>query len=62
MPPDPIFFVGGSGVFDRHAAGNLRAACQEVPLLIGGRYLARAQTIAEGGGAADGVTLESGGV
>ena len=58
MSPDPILLVGGSGIVGRHAARYLRAACQEVPLLIGGRNLARAQTIAEGVGNADGMSLD----
>lgn len=47
MPLDPILFMGGSGAIGQHTARALRAVHPDVPLLIGGRDLARAQQAAE---------------
>ena len=58
MSPDPILLVGGSGIVGRHAARYLRAAAPDVPLLIGGRNLAKAQKVAEEVGYADGIALD----
>ncbi|MFD1913962.1 hypothetical protein [Halodurantibacterium flavum] len=41
MSLNPILLVGGSGIFDQHAAGYLREARPDVPLPIGGRDLDR---------------------
>ena len=58
MPLAPILLIGGSGMVGRHAARYLREARPDVPLLIGGRSLIKAQMIAEEIGNADAVTLD----
>lgn len=58
MSPDPILLIGGSGIVGRHAARYLRAAAPGVPLLIGGRNLAKARKVAEEVGHAGGITLD----
>ena len=58
MAPDPILLVGGSGVVGRWTARLLRAAHPTVPLLIGGRDLARAEEAAAEVGGAEGVALD----
>ncbi|MCK1446741.1 MULTISPECIES: hypothetical protein [unclassified Bradyrhizobium] len=58
MSLDPILLIGGSGVVGRHAARYLRAAAPGVPLLIGGRNLAKARKAAEEVGHAAGVALD----
>jgi hypothetical protein len=47
MQPDPILLVGGAGSVGRRAARILRDAHPDVPLLIGGRDLAKAQAAAD---------------
>ena len=54
----PILLVGGSGVVGRETARLLRAAHCDVPLLIGGRDLAKAQQAAAEIGGAEGVALD----
>ncbi|UOG77311.1 hypothetical protein MTX78_23480 (plasmid) [Hymenobacter tibetensis] len=54
----PILLVGGSGIVGRWAARLLHAAHPEVPLLLGGRDLARAQEAAAEIGGAEGVALQ----
>lgn len=56
---DPILFMGGSGAIGHHSAQALRAAYPEVPLLIGGRDLAKAQQAAERMGRAQGVVIDA---
>ena len=57
MSLSPILLIGGSGVIGRSTARSLRAAHPDVPLLIGGRDLAKAgQAAAEIGG--EGVLLD----
>jgi hypothetical protein len=58
MSPHPILLVGGSGAVGRWAARFLRQAHPELPLLIGGRDLARAQDTAAAVGLAEGVALD----
>ncbi|MGY8707500.1 NAD(P)-dependent oxidoreductase [Bradyrhizobium sp. 18BD] len=58
MSLDPILLIGGSGVVGRHTARYLRSAAPDVPLLIGGRNLARARKVAEEVGHATGVALD----
>ncbi|VDZ73695.1 Uncharacterised protein [Atlantibacter hermannii] len=43
MSYDPILLMGGSGNIGRHTATAIRARYPDVPLLIGGRDLAKAQ-------------------
>lgn len=59
MSRNPILLVGGSGTVGRWAARFLRAAHPEVPLLIGGRDLAKATGAAGEIGGAEGVMLDS---
>lgn len=58
MSLKPILLVGGSGIVGRHAARCLRMAHPNVPLLIGGRDLARAEEAAAEIGGAQGVVLD----
>jgi hypothetical protein len=58
MSVHPILFLGGSGAIGHHSAKALRAAHPEVPLLIGGRDLAKAQQAAEEMGGAQGVVID----
>lgn len=58
MPLDSILFMGGSGAIGQHTARALRAVHPDVPLLIGGRDLARAQQAAEQIGGALGVAID----
>lgn len=59
MSLDPILFMGGSGAIGHQTARALRAAYPDVPLLIGGRDLAKAQRTAEEIGGAQGVVINS---
>lgn len=54
----PILLMGGSGVIGRQTARSLRAAHPDVPLLIGGRDLAKAEEAAADIGQAEGVVLD----
>lgn len=56
--PGPILLIGGSGVVGLWTARFLRAAHPGVPLLIGGRDLARAEKAASEIGGAQGVALD----
>ena len=58
MLPHPILLIGGSGVVGRWTARLLRGAHPDVPLLIGGRDLARAEEAASEIGGAKGVVLD----
>jgi hypothetical protein len=51
--------MGGSGAIGHQTARALRAAYPDVPLLIGGRDLAKAQRTAEEIGGAQGVVIDS---
>lgn len=59
MTSDPILFMGGSGAIGHETARSLRAAHPDVPLLIGGRDLARSQDAAAQIGNAEGVMLDT---
>lgn len=59
MSLDPILLMGGSGAIGHHTARALRAAHPDVPLLIAGRDLAKAQRAAEHIGEAQGVAIDS---
>jgi len=59
MSLDPILLMGGSGAIGHHTVRALRAAHPDVPLLIGGRDLAKAQQAAERMGRAQGVVIDS---
>lgn len=52
MSLNPILLMGGSGAIGQRTIHALRAAHPGVPLLIGGRDLAKAQRAAEQVGAA----------
>ena len=58
MSPDPILLIGGSGVVGRWTARLLRAAHPQLPLLLGGRDLAKAEATAVEIGGAEGVALD----
>jgi hypothetical protein len=54
----PILLIGGSGVIGRWTARFLRAAHPDIPLLIGGRDLAKSKEAAVEIGGAEGVVLD----
>jgi hypothetical protein len=58
MSTDPILLIGGSGIVGRWAARFLRAAHPDVPLLIGGRDLAKADQAASEPGYAQAVAID----
>ncbi|QQM32980.1 NAD(P)-dependent oxidoreductase (plasmid) [Martelella lutilitoris] len=58
MLPDPILLVGGAGFVGRQTAQHLRKHFPDVPLLIGGRNLARAEEAAAEIGNARGVAVD----
>ena len=58
MSKHPILFMGGSGAVGQRTAQALRAVHPEIPLLIGGRDLAKAQQTAEQLGWAQGVVTD----
>lgn len=58
MSVHPILFMGGSGAIGHRSANALRAAHPDVPLLIGGRDLTKAQQAAEEMGGAEGVVID----
>lgn len=55
---DPILLMGGSGAIGRLTAEALRSAHPEVPLLIGGRDLAKSRKVAQDIGNAEGVLID----
>ncbi|MGN8342418.1 NAD(P)-dependent oxidoreductase [Pseudomonas sp. SMV71] len=59
MSVNPILFMGGTGAIAHHSARALRTAHPDVPLLIGGRDLAKAQRVAEQIGGAQGVVIDA---
>ena len=58
MSSAPILLMGGSGAIGRQTARSLRAAHPDVPLLIGGRNLAKSEEAAAEIGHAQGVVLD----
>ncbi|GHC23520.1 saccharopine dehydrogenase [Aidingimonas halophila] len=58
MTLDPILLIGGAGIVGRQAARFLRETHPGLPLLIGGRDLAKAQRAAADIGDAEGVTVD----
>ncbi|MDF2999156.1 MAG: hypothetical protein K0R27_4793 [Xanthobacteraceae bacterium] len=58
MSPHPILLAGGAGIVGRHAAQELRVARPQIPLLMGGRDIARAEEAASAVGHAEGVTID----
>lgn len=58
MAINPIFLVGGSGIVGQHAARYLRDQHPDVPLLIGGRDLDKAQRVADEIGNAEGIAVD----
>lgn len=58
MQVHPILLVGGAGIVGRWAAKIIREVHPHVPLLIGGRDLAKAQAAAAEIGRAQGVTVD----
>jgi hypothetical protein len=58
MSPHPILLAGGAGIVGRHAARELRVARPQIPLLMGGRDIARAEEAASAVGHAEGVTID----
>ena len=58
MSTHPILLVGGSGTVGRWTAKFLREAHPDVPLLIGGRDLAKAEKVAADIGGAVGVKID----
>lgn len=59
MSVDPILLMGGSGAIGHQAARAIHAIYPDVPLLIGGRDLTRAQNAAKEMGNAQGVALDT---
>lgn len=59
MSFQPILLMGGSGAIGRQTVRALRALHPEVPLLIGGRDLAKAQQAAQEIGQAEGVAIDA---
>lgn len=57
MPTNPILLIGGSGIVGRWTARLLRAAHPNVPLLIGGRDIAKAEEAAAAISGAKGVAV-----
>lgn len=58
MTPDPILLIGGAGIVGRQTAKHVRHAYPDVPLLIGGRDLDKAQRTAREIGHAEAVTVD----
>lgn len=59
MSFDPILLMGGSGAIGHQTARAIHAIYPDVPLLIGGRDLARAQSAAAEMGDAQGVEIDT---
>ena len=59
MSLDPILLMGGSGSIGRQAARAIHAIYPDVPLLVGGRDLTKAQNAAAEMGPAQGVALDT---
>jgi hypothetical protein len=58
MTQAPLLLIGGAGAIGRQTAQLLRAAHPQVPLLFGGRNLAKAEAAAAEIGHAEGVLLD----
>jgi hypothetical protein len=58
MSVNPILLMGGTGAIGRLTAKTLRATYPDLPLLIGGRDLARARQAADAIGGAEGVVID----
>jgi hypothetical protein len=58
MTQAPLLLIGGAGVIGRQTAQLLRATHPEVPLLFGGRNLAKADAAAAEIGNAEGILLD----
>lgn len=58
MSVAPILLIGGAGIVGRHTARLLRDTHPDIPLLIGGRNLAKAQRTAADIGNAEGATVD----
>lgn len=59
MSFDPILLMGGSGAIGHQTARAIRATYPDVPLLIGGRDLAKARCAAAEMGSAQGVAIDT---
>lgn len=59
MSFDPILLLGGSGAIGHQTAQALRATYPDVPLLIGGRDLNKAQKAAAETGGAQGIQIDA---
>lgn len=59
LTSEPILLVGGTGAIGRLTARALRSAYSDVPLLIGGRDLAKAREAAEEINQAEGVKIDA---
>nr|WP_024966286.1 saccharopine dehydrogenase [Pantoea sp. IMH] len=59
MSFNPVLLLGGSGAIGRQTARALRATYPDLPLLIGGRDLARAQNAAAEMGGAEGFVIDT---
>lgn len=59
MSFDPILLIGGSGSIGRQTTRAIRATYPDVPLLIGGRDLNKAQNAAAEMGRAQGVVIDT---
>ncbi|WP_095118552.1 hypothetical protein [Pseudomonas sp. Irchel s3f10] len=58
MSVHPTLFLGGSVAIGHRSAKTLRVTHPDVPLLIGGRDLAKVQQAAEEMGRAQGVVID----
>lgn len=58
MISNPILLMGGTGAIGRLTAQSLRAAHPDLPLLIGGRDLAKSRQAADDVGNAEGVVID----
>ncbi|MEM6161430.1 NAD(P)-dependent oxidoreductase [Erwinia sp. P6884] len=58
MSFDPVLLLGGSGAIGHQTARALRASYPDLPLLIGGRDLIKAQNAAAEMGGAEGVVID----
>lgn len=54
----PVLIIGGSGVVGAQAARTLRNLHPDLPITIGGRNMAKADTVAEGLGNADSASID----
>lgn len=58
ITPKPVLIVGGSGIVGSQAARALRRLHPQLPIAIGGRNLARAETVAAEIGGAHGIVVD----